>query len=86
MILGERLSPSRAPHPDLPKATHQAQGLEVAAGLHPRADDRQHRRAGLARRSVATAETAAVRTSVMSRPSIVTKGSPVSGSKRRIVA
>ena len=38
----------------------------------------------LARCSVATAETAAVRISVMSRPSIVTRGSPVSGLKRRI--
>jgi hypothetical protein len=40
----------------------------------------------LARRSVATAETAAVRTSVMSRPSMVTRGSPVSGLKSSMVA
>ena len=35
---------------------------------------------------MATAETAAVRISVMSRPSIVAMGSPVSGRKRSTVA
>ena len=39
-----------------------------------------------ARWLVATAETAAVRISVMSRPSMVTNGSPVSGRNRVISA
>ena len=41
---------------------------------------------GRASSRVATADTAAVRISVMSRPSIVTSGSPVSGRKSRIIA
>jgi len=41
---------------------------------------------GRARNLVATADTAAVRISVMSRPSIVTMGSPVSGLKSTIMA
>ncbi len=35
---------------------------------------------------MATADTAAVRISVISRPSMVTSGSPVSGRKSRIIA
>ena len=41
---------------------------------------------GRARSRVATADTAAVRISVMSRPSMVTSGSPVSGLNSTIIA
>ena len=77
---------ARAPDAHLREVSDEAKRFQMAPGLHTRTQNRQTETSARASRSVATAETAAVRISVISRPSMTTSGSPVSGRKRRIMA
>jgi len=76
-----------APHAHLVEAAHLGEGFEMRRGLDAAAPGEPERGlSGEARYLVTAAETAAVRISVMRRPSMTASGLAVSGRKRRIIA